>query len=126
MIHSTGISLIELIISIIVIGIVAGSLLPAFSTALEGAPEVEYSTQAITYAKERMEIILGQKQIKGFDSFSDPCAGGSPPTVCTDTGDYTITSTIVGNWNGDTNYKMITVGVSGPSSAEIEALVSNY
>lgn len=121
-----GISLIELIIAIVVIGVIAGSLVPAIYIAMEGQPSIEYTTQAISLAKERMEIILGQKEINGFSAFSDPCEVASPPTICTDTGDYTVESTIADGWNGNNYFKTITVEVTGPEDVTLEALVSDY
>ena|SRR3989338_11426407 len=120
-----GISLIEIVISLVVIGIIGGSLIPAIYTAMEGQPDIEYTMQAVTLAKERMEIVLGQRQISGFSTFSDPCASASPPTICEDTGDYTVESTIA-SWNSNSNFKTITVEVTGPADVTIQALVSDF
>jgi hypothetical protein len=70
-----------------------------------------------------MDLILGQRAINGFSSFSDPCPG---PSICTAPSGFTVSSSIANNWNGDTAYKVITVTVSGNGNASLQALVANY
>lgn len=119
-----GISLIELVISIVIIGVIGTSLLPVI--ALEGKPELERTTQAISLAKERMEIIIGNREANGFTANDpDPCKATPHPAICDETGDYTVTSTTT-NWNGNSNLKLVTVTVTGPSTVTLRALLTNY
>ena len=126
-----GFSLIELIVFIVVIGIAVTAISIAFSTASQNDVGANAQTTANNIAAARMEFILGQASINGYLSFSDLCAGGSPPAVCTlpaALSAYTVSSSIAGTTiGGDSNYKIITVTVSGPQSAAatLKALVGS-
>ena len=76
-----------------------------------------------------MDIILGQKDVLGFDGLTDICAGGSPPAVCDLGGfanDFTVTSAISteGSWSENGNVKMITVNIGGLGYASLNTLVA--
>ncbi len=127
-----GFSLIELVVFIVVISFAISGIFLAFTTALQKAPLSNPQTIAIELASARMEIIIGQRRINGFSNFSDPCAGGSQPVMCTlpagITG-YTTTSTISTYTVGtDSNYKVINVVVTGPQNAraDLKTLVARY
>ena len=126
-----GITLIEVIIFIVIIGFVISSIFVAFNTTLQKTSTVNPQTTAIELANARMEIILGQRRMNGFTTLSDPCVS-SPPAVCTIpagiTG-FTVTSTISTlTIGGDSNYKSIDVLVTGPqnSRANLKTLVASY
>ena len=126
-----GFTLVELIIFILVISILSTALLSVFSTALRGAAQVSSSIQAMQLAAERMELILPQRQVLGFAAFSspaaDPCDAGSAQLACTGIpAGFTVTSAIAADWAGDTDYKVVTVTVSGTASATLTALVADY
>ena len=121
--HQHGFTLIEVTIFIVVLGVIATGLLAAFNISLRQQPSVQAITIANTLAAQRMEIILGQKAIAGFSSYSDPC---SSPAVCSIPSGYTVTSTIATNWNSNTNYHVITVNVAGKATASLTTLVANY
>lgn len=116
-----GFSLIEMVIFIVVTGIAVAGIFTAFRTATENGVGVHSQTVASNLANARMAVILGQERMLGFSSFTDPCASGSPPAVCTlpsALSAYSVSSTIVAEAiGGDSNYKIITVTVSGPNSA---------
>jgi prepilin-type N-terminal cleavage/methylation domain-containing protein len=125
-----GFTLVELIIFIVIIGVSVSSLITVYRTALKNTPTGNYQTTAIELAQGRMEIILGQKRLKGFTSFSDPCPAAavcSIPASLSD--DFTIVSNVVNTTiSGDSNYKIITVTVTGPqnSRASLKTLVARY
>lgn len=124
--NSKGFSLIEMIVFILIIGIAAIAVLRSFGSFLQKSPTGNRQTTAIALAQERMELILAQRQLKGFNSFTDLCSGGSPPSICTAPSGYTITSTISSvTIGGDSNYKNITVTVSGLGDATLQTLVGN-
>ena len=121
-----GFSLIELIVFILIIAIVTSALLVSFQTILQVSPTGNRQTTAIGLAQERMDLILGQRRLKGFSSFSNPCASGSPPAICTALTGYTVTSNIAATTiSGDSNYKTITVTVSGLGNAVLTTLVGS-
>jgi len=125
MMKTQGFSLIELIIFIVLLATGIGVLVPLITTT-RYVHNIDQQTEAIQLAQQRMELILVQKHIKGFSSFTDPCNGGTPPPACTPPSGYTVTANIANNWGGDTNYKVVTVNVSGIATASLETLVSNY
>lgn len=121
-----GSTLIELIAFIVIVAILGVALLTAFSTSLRASPEAALITQAAQLAQERMELILAQRRAVGFAAFADPCVPGPGPSACTPPAGYGVSATIAPNWNGDSNYRVVTVTVTGPSSASAVALVANY
>lgn len=126
-----GFSLVELVVFIVVIGVAISSVFLAFQTALTQTPYGNSQTVATLLAQGRMDFILGQRRLIGFANFSDLCTSVSPPAICTlpaaITG-YTITSSITTTTIGsDSNYKIITVTVTGPhsSAATLNTLVAS-
>lgn len=123
---ATGFSLIELVIFIVIIGLVVAGIMVPLNVANEKSPTDFYVSQATQLARERMELILGQRHFQGFTNFIDPCTSGSPPADCTFTG-YTISSSIVATTiRSDTDYKLVTVTVTGLSNATLTYLVGEY
>jgi prepilin-type N-terminal cleavage/methylation domain-containing protein len=124
--NSKGFSLIEMIVFILIIGITATAVLRSFGSILQKSPTANRQTTAIALAQERMELILAQRQLKGFNSFIDPCTLGSPPSICTAPSGYIVSSTIsTVTIGGDSNYKNITVTVSGLGDTTLQTLVGN-
>lgn len=117
-----GFTLIELIIFIVIAGVLAVGLASVFSTGMRGAAEPGRLTQATQIAQERMELVLGRRRAAGFAAFADPCPG-SPLCAPLPAG-YAVNVNIAPSWNGNTNYRVITVTVTGPSNATLTALTS--
>src|SRR5450756_340863 len=94
-----GVSLIELIAFIVIMGISVVALLSMYRAVLpRGATPAEI-TVATQFAQERMELILGQREAGGFP-LVDPCVTWPAAVVCTPTSGYTVSSVIVGSWSG--------------------------
>lgn len=120
-----GFTLIELIIFIVVVGLLAAGILLAFNNILAKSVTPHDQNLAVQLAKERMEIILGQRWAVGFAGFSDPCDPGPGPALCSALpSGFAVASTIT--TLADPNFKSITVDVTGSSSATLNARVSNY
>ena len=119
-----GFTLVELIIFIVIVSIMGVALMAAFSTATRSTPDAGQMTQATQLAQERMELVMAQRRAVAFAAFADPCPG--PAAACTPPTGYNVAVVIAPNWNGDTNYKVITVTVTGTSSATATAIVANY
>ena len=120
----SGFSLIEVIVFIVVLGVLAAGLVVAFGSPIRNSPEAGRLDLAAELAQQRMELILAQRRAVGFAGFTDPCLG---PAICTTPAGYTVTPSILPGYGGDpTNYKVVTVSVSGPSAITVTALVANY
>lgn len=130
---SHGFNLIELIIFMLIMSILVGGFLSVFSNSLAKTPNSNNDTIALLLAQQRMEIILRQKRDLNFSGFLatsfDPCTRTTPSTlaICTSppTG-FSVNSNFIDNWLGNTDYKHVTVTVSGSGHAKIESLVANF
>jgi Tfp pilus assembly protein PilV len=120
-----GISLIEVTIFIVVVGLAMVAVIMGVGASLQNTPSSSQTTLALEQAQSRMDIILGQRAIVGFASFVDPCVA-TPALAFCQTSPYTVSSSIANNWNGDSNFKVITVTVTGAAKATLTGLVSNY
>lgn len=121
----SGFTLVEIALFLVVMGIVSSGLAVIFVTALSRVPEIDKKNKAIEIAQQRMDIILGQKANVGYANFADPCVS-SPPAVCNFSGNYTVSSSITTGYNGNNNFKLISVTVTGNASASLTSLVGNY
>jgi Tfp pilus assembly protein PilV len=105
-----GVSLIELIAFIVIMGIAVVALLSMYRAVLPRGVTPAQITLATQLAQERMELILGQRIVDGYSTavLSDPCVGGPIPAICTNqftpTGLYSIIVTginpavVIGNY----------------------------
>lgn len=148
--HARGVTLIELIAFILVVGLLVSGLVTGFSTSLRGSAVPKQVTQALQLGQERMELIRARKDLVGFACFTgtryDPCqaaaaAGGcaafpaSTHPACSGatTFGYTVQTPILDEtgacMGGDANFKCITVTVTdanGARLAQLQAAVANY
>ena len=132
-----GVTLIELIVFIVIVGVVAAAMVQAFVATGRGSHLGKEITQATQLAQQRMEVILGQRRALGFAAFDqntfDPCdTAGSPAwtaEVCT------TTNYPAGNFSVQTEFDNpvpacspdcheITVTVSGPLSGQLARLTA--
>lgn len=120
-----GFTLIELIIFIAVLGIIGTGLILAFNVAVEHSPDIRFTLRATELAKQRMDIIIGQKHLFGFAATNDPCATSPDLAFCQVPSGFTVTSSIVNGWGGSNDFKVITVTTNGLGSATITGLVAN-
>ena len=117
-----GFTLLEIIVLIVVLGIMSGGFFLAFSAASKGNDSAENITTALDAAQTRMEILLGWEKTHGYSSFTtDPCAS-SPPAACSVPSGYTVSANI----SAQSNYKIVTVTVSGTAPASLTTWVYNY
>ncbi len=128
-----GFTLIELIVFIVVASVLATTLYSAFLNALKGAPQAATFSKASNLAQERMELILAQRRQTTFGNFTaanfDPCtsvpASTQPPCTSIPT-EFTVSASLLPSWNGDTNFKIVTVTVNGSGVFDLQILVANY
>ncbi len=136
--HVRGVTLVELIAFIIIVGVLVSGVIGGVSTTMRGSATPKQITQALQYAQERMELIRAQKDRLGFAGFTaatfDPCLTGSTHPACSPISGYNVTvspldvaGTCMGN---DANYKCITVtatdAATGAQLAQLISAVANY
>jgi hypothetical protein len=134
-----GVTLIELIVFIVIMGICVVALLSMYRAVLPHGLTPAQITLATQLAQERMELILGQRVVDGYSTatFTDPCVGAASPVICTNQftppGLYSIVVTGINpavQWSGTANtYRMFGVKVLGPDGtqlANLSAVIANY
>jgi type II secretory pathway pseudopilin PulG len=138
-----GFTLVELLVFIVIVGFAAYALFRSFSSLLPRSPSAAQLTQATQLAQERMELILGQRDVLTYNNGVDldPCNRGGPASVCANASGYVVASAGTAPsptappagptiWNGNliANYKIVTVTVSlgGVTLARQNAVLSSY
>lgn len=134
-----GVSLIELIAFIVIMGICVTALLSMYRAVLPRGATPSEITLATQLAQERMELILGQRVASGYSTavLTDPCVGAASPVICTNQftppGLYSIIVTGINpavQWSGTANtFRMFGVKVLGPDGkqlANLSAVIANY
>lgn len=127
-----GMTLIEIIVFIVIMGISVVALLSMYRAVLPHGTTPAQITLATQLAQERMELILGQRVARGYSPVTslDPCPGAA---ICTPPPGYSVVvnganSPVV--WSGVTSiYRQIGVQVLGPDNnqlAILSAVIGNY
>ncbi len=119
---SMGFTLVEVIFSVVLLGLIAAGIAYPYITGLHSLDVGEDSTLLDSYLRSRMEILVSTD----FSALSD-----NSEVVSVNGENYTITWTVVNmDINGDavpeTNVKLVTVSVTEvPGSSLITILVDN-
>jgi len=135
-----GVTLIELIVFIVIMGISVTALLSMYRAVLPHGATPAQITLATQLAQERMELLLGQRELSGYSTavLTDPCVGGTPPAICsnqyTPSGLYSIVVAGINPpvlWSGVSadSYRMLGVRVLGPDGnqlANLSAVIGNF
>ena len=135
-----GVTLIELIVFIVIMGISVTALLSMYRAVLPHGATPAQITLATQLAQERMELILGQRTVSGYSTVAlgDPCAGVTLSGICTDqftpSGLYSIIVTGISpavpfSGLSTNSYRMLGVKVLGPDGnqlANLSAVIANY
>src|SRR5437773_888526 len=120
-----GFTLIEVILFIVILGVLASTILLASISALKNTPALHQGLIANQLANQCMEWFKGQRQLNGFSSLT--CPSTPSPALCSTLTGFTVTSSISCTAiNGDSNYKTITVTVSGLGNATLSTLIAGY
>lgn len=123
--NAAGFTLIEILLVIVVTGLLASTLLLGLNNAAMNMPRLKNNAIADQAAKQCIEWFLGQRRLIGYSAFS--CPSTTVPTFCSAPSGYSVTVNVVCTTiNTDTNYKTITVTVSGPSTSSFSTLVADY
>ncbi|MBU0455319.1 MAG: prepilin-type N-terminal cleavage/methylation domain-containing protein [Pseudomonadota bacterium] len=119
-----GFTLVELIIFIVIMGIIGVTILFAVKTVLQGGPTVNHQMVATRTAERCVEWYLGQRRMKTYTGIA---LGSSVPSFCVAPSGYSISTNVASTtYYGDSNYKTVTVTVSGAGSATFRLLLADY
>jgi type II secretory pathway pseudopilin PulG len=121
----SGFTLIELVIFVVITSIIASTIFIAEKTSLIGSPSATKQIAANMLAQQCMEKLLGSRRLKGYNTLS--CPSSPSGTLCSTSGGYTVTANVTcTTLNGNSNFKTITVTVSGNATAKLQTLIANY
>lgn len=132
----SGFTLIETIITLVVLSIAAVGVLSVFTSGMKGSANPLILSQAMQLAQGEMDQVFGEKATNGFSAGT--LVTGSPPCNSTILAGFFCTRTIcfvpAGNLNDQsncavaTNYKHVTVTIAQPvvGSVSVESLITKY
>jgi type II secretory pathway pseudopilin PulG len=113
-----GFTLFEVLVFIIITSLLMSVLLLGANTALRSTPAVHQQWVAIQSAQKCMEWYLEQTRLFGYNQYA--CPATLSASACTVPSGYSVSTTVAcTTWNSDTNYKTITVNVSGLAGASL-------
>lgn len=120
-----GFALIEVVVFIVVTSLVMSTLLLSANTALRNSPSIHQQWVALQTAKGCMEWFLDQRRLNGYTAIS--CPSTPSASACSAPAGYSVsTSVACTTWNSDTEFKTITVSVTGLASVSISTQIGNY
>lgn len=120
-----GFTLIEVVIFIVVTSIIVGVILRAGSAGLLSSGDTREQVTANMLAQQCMDWMLGNRRLNGYNIYSCPSTPGG--TLCANVTGYTVTNSVTcTTLSGNTNFKTLSVTVSGNAGATLQTLVANY
>lgn len=123
--RAQGFTMIEIIVFIVVTGLLVSTMLLGAYQSLQKAPEVHQQVVALQTAERCLEYFLGQTRMNGYATLS--CPSTPSATACAAPSGFSVsTSVTCTTWNSDSNFKTITVSVSGASSVSLSTMVGNF
>ena len=81
--RSSGFTLFEIIVFIIVSSVIIAGIFSAYFISLSQANEPRNLLVAQEAASQRLELIIGQKRMQGFNNYQDPCVASPTNSECT-------------------------------------------
>ncbi len=124
-----GFTLIETVITLIVLSIAAVGVLSVFTVGIIGSANPLIINQAVQLAQGEMDEVLGERSANGFDGINAACTTTMPSGFgCNRTIIYVNPGSLNTSVGGPTNYKHITVSIVQPTigSIGLDTLVTNY
>lgn len=127
-----GFTLIETILTLVVLSIAAVGVVALFSTGIKGSANPLILNQAVSLAQGEMDNIMGQKLTGGFGSIvtSATCSTIMLAGYTCNRNVFYVDPAIDLNTPqvGPTNYKHVTVTLAAPTIGQIsvDSLITNY
>ena len=117
-----GMTLVEVMVSVFLVTLLAGAVLALLIQNMKIGDTIDYNYAAVNIAKSRMDRVRELRRDYGFDNLS--VAGeintkvdrnGTPDAA----GDFTRTTTITANLDGNSNLAKVEVAVSYKSTGDV-------
>jgi MSHA pilin protein MshD len=129
-----GFSLIEVIITLVVLSIAAVGVLSVFTSSLKGSADPVILDQAVQLAQGEIDHVIGEKKAGGFAAVTVgnglACVSSTPAGfTCSRNVFYVDPATGLNTQvGGPTNYKHVTVTITHAvtGGVSVETLVTNY
>ncbi len=124
-----GFTLIETVITLIVLSIAAVGVLSVFTVGIMGSANPLIINQAAQLAQGEMDEVLGERAANGFDGINAACATTMPSGFsCSRTIIYVNSGSLNTSVGAPTNDKHITVSIAQPTigGISLDTLVTNY
>jgi type II secretory pathway pseudopilin PulG len=123
--NNSGFTLIELLLFIVITSILAKTILVFFGAELKSNPTVHNQLVAIETASQCMEWFVGQNSLNGYSSIT--CPSAVVPAFCTTPAGFTLAVACAATTiASDTNYKTITVTISGNADLVLTTILGQY
>lgn len=120
-----GFTLIEVLIFIIVSSLLMGVVFLGISSSLRSIPQTQQRWVALQAAKGCIEWFVEQRRLNGYASIS--CPSTLSTTSCVAPSGYSISANAAcTTWNGDSNFKTISVSVTGLAAVSLSVQIGDY
>jgi len=130
--RTDGFTLIEIIITLVVLSIAAIGVLSVFATGMSGSANPLIVNKALQFAQGEMDAVIGQRAAGDFISITTgnplACVTATPGFNCSRNIYYVTSGALNTSAGGPTNYKHITISVSSSTTGSIslDTIIANY
>lgn len=132
--HSKGFTLIEVIVTLVVLSIAAVGILSVFTTGMRGSADPLIINQAISLAQGEMDVIMSvKKQVNGFTTLGTVVNGACTSTMpagftCARDIYFVDAGALNTSVGGPTDHKHVMVTITAPAVGDIvlHGLVTDY
>jgi hypothetical protein len=109
----------------VISAIIMTTIMRAGSTGLIGSSDSTEQMIANNLAQQCMDWMLGNRRLNGYNVYSCPSIPGG--SLCASVTGYTISNAVACTTLGsDTNFKTLTVAVTGNATITLNTLIANY
>lgn len=123
-----GVTLIELIITIVLLSVLGTAFTTTIRDIFSNTDTVKQTNRALFLASQRMELLLGQKQIAGFSNFTDPCTANPSSDLCIAPTGYSVSVTPSLPPSSTSQNQQLVVTATSPDGQQLSltTIVGNY
>ncbi len=129
--NASGFSLIEIIITLVVLSIAAVGVLSVFTTGIKGSADPLILNQALSLAEEKMDEAIGLKRVGGFAAVNNVAVTAFPAPFNGYTWERVVEclDTTLNLAACPTEYERVTINIAwnaGADTISLVTLIANY